>query len=80
MLESDTAIAEDSLIRKDSTLLADLDLSYQYVGIDLEKALKNPGGEDDIVLREGDVLSVPIYNPTVKISGGVLYPLSLIHI
>ena len=64
----------DSLMRENSELLANVDLSYQYVGIDLEKALKKPGSEDDIVLREGDVLSVPIYNPTVKISGGVLYP------
>ncbi|MFY9598541.1 MAG: SLBB domain-containing protein, partial [Dysgonamonadaceae bacterium] len=64
----------DSLMRENSKLLANVDLSYQYVGIDLEKALKKPGSEDDIVLREGDVLSVPIYNPTVKISGGVLYP------
>jgi protein involved in polysaccharide export with SLBB domain len=64
----------DSLMRENSKLLANVDLSYQYVGIDLEKALKKPGSEDDIVLREGDVLSVPIYNPTVRISGGVLYP------
>ena len=64
----------DSLMRENSELLANVDLSYQYVGIDLEKALKKPGSEDDIVLREGDVLSVPIYNPTVRISGGVLYP------
>lgn len=73
-MESDTAIAEDSLMRNNSAVLADLDLSYQYVGIDLEKALKEPGGEYDIVLREGDVLSVPHYTPTVKISGGVMYP------
>ena len=64
----------DSLMRENSKLLANVDLSYQYVGIDLEKALKKPGSEDDIVLQEGDVLFVPIYNPTVKISGGVLYP------
>ena len=45
-----------------------------YVGIDLEKALANPGGEDDIVLREGDVLDIPTFNGTVKISGAVMYP------
>jgi protein involved in polysaccharide export with SLBB domain len=74
LLESDTVIAGDSLMKRDSALVDDLDLRYQYVGIDLEKALKKPGSEDDIVLQEGDVLFVPIYNPTVKISGGVLYP------
>ncbi len=68
------SIQGDSTMRENPNLLANVDLSSQYVGIDLEKALKNPGSEDDIVLREGDVLSVPIYNSTVKISGGVLYP------
>ncbi len=68
------SIQGDSTMRENPNLLANVDLSSQYVGIDLEKALKNPGSEDDIVLREGDVLSVPIYNPTVRISGGVLYP------
>jgi len=45
-----------------------------YVGIDLEGALANPGGSADLVLREGDVLIVPQYNNTVKITGNVLYP------
>ena len=44
------------------------------VGIHLDKALANPGGDDDIVLRDGDRLIVPEYNGTVKISGNVLYP------
>ena len=44
------------------------------VGIDLEAALKNPGSDADLVLREDDVLVVPQYNNTVKISGNVLYP------
>jgi len=45
-----------------------------YVGIDLSKALANPGGEADLVLREGDQLIVPEYLNTVKISGNVMYP------
>ncbi len=44
------------------------------VGIELEKALKNPGGDDDIVLREGDRIIIPTYNGTVKIEGEVMYP------
>jgi protein involved in polysaccharide export with SLBB domain len=61
----------DSFIREQ---LDGVDLSSQYVAIDLEKALKNPGGPEDIILREGDVLNVPEYNEMVRISGGVLYP------
>ena len=45
-----------------------------YVGIDLEKIMESPGRNEDIVLREGDVLDIPILNNVVKISGGVMYP------
>ena len=45
-----------------------------YVGIELDKALAQPGCDEDIVLREGDRLIVPQYTSTVKISGDVMYP------
>ena len=45
-----------------------------HVGIELDKALANPGGDFDIVLREGDRIHVPTYNGTVKIEGEVMYP------
>ena len=48
--------------------------SIYYVGIDLGKALQNPGSDADIVLREGDMLIVPEYNNTIRISGDVMYP------
>ena len=44
------------------------------VGIDLEKALSNPKGNADLVLREGDVISVPKNNNTVTINGAVMVP------
>ena len=43
------------------------------VGIDLSEAIKHPGSDDDLVLREGDRLIVPQYNGTVKINGAVMY-------
>ncbi len=55
------------------SLKLDLDPVFS-VGIDLEKALKAPGSNDDIVLREGDRLIVPEFNNTVKINGAVMYP------
>ena len=45
-----------------------------FVGIELDKALANPGCDADIVLREGDRLVVPGQTSTVKISGEVMYP------
>ena len=50
-----------------------VDTTYS-VGIDLVAALKSPGSDADIVLREGDVLIVPEYNNTVKINGAVMQP------
>ena len=43
------------------------------VGIDLAEALKNPGSDEDLVLREGDRLIVPQYDGTVKINGAVMF-------
>ena len=60
---------------KDSINVSKLELGdIYYVGIDLEAALRNPGSDADIVLREGDQLIVPEYNNTVRISGDVMYP------
>ena len=44
------------------------------VGINLDKAIANPGSEYDLVLREGDVISVPKMNNTVKVNGAVMMP------
>ena len=59
----------------DSIAVSQLALSNTYpVGIYLDKALANPGCEEDIILREGDHIVVPEYISTVKVSGNVMYP------
>lgn len=59
----------------DSIEMSMLNLEQTYpVGIDLEAALQNPGSYADVVLKEGDVLTVPETTTTVKISGDVLFP------
>ena len=64
-----------SLNRKDSVAWDKMEMGNSYViGIELDKALANPGGEYDIVLRENDRIDVPEYNGTVKISGDVQFP------
>ena len=60
---------------------ADIDIStvlltaerYQ-VAIDLDKAVNNPGGTDDILLEEGDVLVIPVVHSTVRVAGMVMRP------
>jgi protein involved in polysaccharide export with SLBB domain len=59
----------------DSTFVANIEVpEVQSVGIRLENALSNPGGDDDIVLQDGDRLVIPEYVNTVTISGNVMYP------
>ncbi|MHA8086467.1 SLBB domain-containing protein [Aquirufa sp. Wall-65K1] len=52
----------------------------ETIGIDLVKALKNPGGEDDLYVLEGDIIDIPKEPQTVKVSGEVLYPNSVKYI
>lgn len=60
---------------RDSLDASKLNIAETYVvGIDLEAALANPGGDADIPLRDGDVLLIPEHLNIVKISGNVLYP------
>ena len=60
---------------RDTLDVTKLDLGTTYwVGIHLDQAMANPGGDEDIVLRENDRIIVPQYSGTVKISGDVMYP------
>ena len=64
----------------DSIALSKIDISRWYnVGIDLEKALAYPGSADDLVLQPGDQLFVPQEQSTVKISGDVMFPNTVIY-
>ncbi len=44
------------------------------VGIQLDLALSNPNSEWDLILEEGDVLTIPKELQTVSINGQVLFP------
>ena len=66
------------MARADSIQNLKLDLGDTYsVAINLEKAMRNPGSVDDVLLREGDELQIPQFSNTVKISGDVMYPISI---
>ena len=69
-----------NLASKDSVDVNQLDIGDEYyVGIHLAEALKNPGSEYDVMLMEGDVLTIPQYTETVKISGAVMYPNTVVY-
>jgi hypothetical protein len=48
----------------------------EMIGIDLEAILKNPKGKEDLILIEGDVLSIPKELQTVRMRGELLFPTS----
>ena len=74
-MEAAIKAARQNSTSKDSVQLDKLELTEYYaVGIDLEKALANPGGDYDIVVRDSDRIFVPEYSGIVKISGNVLFP------
>lgn len=74
-MEIEAAKENKKLDLKDSEKIKKFEVpEYYSVGIELDKALANPGCDADIVLREGDKIIVPQYNGTVKINGAVMYP------
>ncbi|MCM1355781.1 MAG: SLBB domain-containing protein [Staphylococcus sp.] len=87
-MTEDEKAARDETIRlakasagPDSISLAKLQVSEYYsVGIDLEKALAEPGSTYDIVVRPDDRLFVPQMVSTVKISGDVMMPNTVTYV
>ena len=52
----------------------DASLAYYNVALDLESALNAPGGASDVVLREGDIVEIPVRSNVVRIHGAVMFP------
>lgn len=79
-----TAVLENitnTLSEKDSIAWNKIDLQNTYViGIDLEKALANPGSPYDVVLRENDHIEIPEFNGTVAIAGDVQFPNTVTYV
>ena len=66
---------------RDSLFLAMSQLGAEYsVGIQLDKAISRPGSEYDLILREGDRIFVPEELSTVRVSGNVMYPNTVIYV
>nr|WP_317129416.1 SLBB domain-containing protein [Litoribacter populi] len=46
----------------------------EAIAIDLGKILDNPGSRHDLILEEGDIISIPKRLQTVRLRGDVIYP------
>lgn len=74
MEEEENSITTDTLSIE---MLAEAFVDTYTVGIDLEKALNDPTSDYNIVLRDGDVITIPLMNSTVQMLGAVNYPNSV---
>ena len=70
-----TEMMTDAIDADNDSILDKNEEEQRYlVSFDMADALKNPGGENDLVLVDGDELIVPVLNNTVKIDGAVQMP------
>ncbi|MHA4894096.1 SLBB domain-containing protein [Pedobacter sp. PWIIR3] len=54
-------------------------ITSDLVGIDLERIIRKPGSRFDLLVEEGDILRVPKQLQTVKVTGEVLSPNSIVY-
>jgi len=55
-------------------------LRSDLVGIDLERILKKPLSRNDLIVEDGDIIRVPKELQTVRVTGEVLKPNSIVYI
>ena len=53
---------------------AQVQRTFDQIAIDLSTILANPGSKNDLILEEGDVITIPKEKMDVRISGQVLFP------
>ena len=69
---------KSNYLLSDSILELKLAMENRYVvAVDVEKALEEPESTENLQLRENDIIVVPEYSGTVKISGEVGSPVSI---
>ncbi|OAQ38807.1 capsule biosynthesis protein [Pedobacter psychrophilus] len=68
-------IAKDSISQNGENLAA----RNNFVGVNLTKILDKPGLKEDLFLQDGDIINVPIELQTVKVSGEILSPNTVIY-
>lgn len=63
---------------RDSTKVDTTVYRNNYVGINLRKIIEKPGGNEDLILENGDILRVPKQQQLVRVNGEVLYPSAVV--
>lgn len=70
--EVSTLVLQDSLTRYRGT--------NGRIGIDLAEVMRHPDARDNIVLEDGDEITIPRYNPVVRVQGAVNAPANVTYV
>jgi protein involved in polysaccharide export with SLBB domain len=62
------------LAQRDTLTNVTTNIRYESIGIDMGQILKNPGSKFDVILQDGDIISIPRELETVRLRGEFLYP------
>ncbi len=49
------------------------------IGVDVRDALKNPNHQDNLILQDGDSISIPSYSGVVRVAGSVNAPIAITY-
>jgi len=63
--------------QEDSLATGQISKNYETIGIALEEIMQNPGSKYDLILEDGDILSIPRQLQTVRLRGELLYPITV---
>jgi protein involved in polysaccharide export with SLBB domain len=70
-------VSDELVFLEPEELSREQNVERSSVGIRLAEALQRPGSNQDLIMREGDVLSIPKELQTVRVEGEVLSPTSV---
>ena len=66
-------VSEDSL-QKNDVLRKEINKNFDIISIDLRQALAEPGGTSNLMLEDGDYISVDRNSSLIRVGGAVYYP------
>ncbi|GAB2773445.1 SLBB domain-containing protein [Rhabdobacter roseus] len=73
--QTKSAVEEiSSDLKKGSIEIAVGEERQDFIGIRLDRILKNPGSVEDLIVQEGDIIRIPKRLETVQVQGELLYP------
>ncbi len=64
----------ESIDSRDTLTVSTSDIKIYSVGIDMEKAMADPHGDNDVLLQENDIVLIPKQQNVINVIGAVYYP------